>query len=244
MIIIMLIKRRKKTIFTLWEVNGSSFEQTWIPFTQRTAVPNLVEIGPAVQEMKIFKFCQCIFTIFLIISPYKRVGPFIWIKHESSSPKEALCQGWLKMARWFWRRLLNFINVSFLNDLPLEIGGVLHFNKLESPLPKGFGWNWTSCSREDEFWLFRNYLPRKKVGPFIWTSLNPLYPRMHCAKFGWNWPSGSEEDFKISSMYFCYFVIFYPWKRVGPFTRIKLSPHHPRILCAKFGLNWPSDSVE
>ena len=31
---------------------------------------------------------------------------------------------------------------------------------------------------------------------FIWTNLNPLHPRMLCAKFGWNWPSGSgEEDF-------------------------------------------------
>ena len=38
--------------------------------------------------------------------------------------------------------------------------------------------------------------PWKRVGPFIWTNLNPLYPRMFCAKFGWNWPSGSgEEDF-------------------------------------------------
>ena len=36
--------------------------------------------------------------------------------------------------------------------------------------------------------------PWKKVGPFIWTHLNPLYPRMHCAKFGWNWPSGSWEE--------------------------------------------------
>ena len=45
--------------------------------------------------------------------------------------------------------------------------------------------------------------PLKRVGPFIWINLNPLHPRMHCAKFGWNWLSGSgKEDFKISSMYF------------------------------------------
>ena len=29
---------------------------------------------------------------------------------------------------------------------------------------------------------------------FIWTNLNPLQPRMLCAKFGWNWPSGSGEE--------------------------------------------------
>ena len=33
MIIIMLIERRKNPLFTLWEFNGSSFEQTWIEFS-------------------------------------------------------------------------------------------------------------------------------------------------------------------------------------------------------------------
>ena len=30
--------REKKPLFTLWELNGSSFDQTWIPFTQRCNV--------------------------------------------------------------------------------------------------------------------------------------------------------------------------------------------------------------
>ena len=78
----------------------------WIPFTQGCFVPSLVEIGPVVLEKKIFKFRQCICTICVIISPWKRTEPFIW------------------------------------------------------------------------------------------TNLNPLHPRMLCAKFGWNWTSGSgEEDF-------------------------------------------------
>ena len=60
-------------------------------------------------------------------------------KLESPSPKDALCQVWLKLAQWFWtRRFLNFINVFslFRNYLPLEKGGTLHLNKLESPSPK------------------------------------------------------------------------------------------------------------
>ena len=57
---------------------GPSFEQTWIPFTQGCFVPSLVEIGPVVLEKKIFKFHQCIFAICVIISPWKRAGPFIW----------------------------------------------------------------------------------------------------------------------------------------------------------------------
>ena len=87
--------------------------------------------------------------------------------------------------------------------------------------------------------------PWKWVGPFIWTKLNPLHQRMLCAKSGWNWLSGSKEEyFLISSMYFCYFVIISPWKRVGPFIWTKLNPLHPRILCAKFGWNWPCGSGE
>ena len=33
------------------------------------------------------------------------------------------------------------------------------------------------------------------------VNLNPLHPRMLCAKFGWNWPSGSgEEDKNVKSV--------------------------------------------
>ena len=43
--------------------------------------------------------------------------------------------------------------------------------------------------------------PWKRAGPIIWTILNPLYPRMLCAKFGWNWPSGSgEEDENVKNL--------------------------------------------
>ena len=60
------------------------------------------------------------------------------------------------------------------------------------------------------FLLFHYYLPWKRVGPFIWRHLNPLYPRMLCAKFGWNWSGGSwEEDFKfqILKRIFSYYAI-------------------------------------
>ena len=45
--------------------------------------------------------------------------------------------------------------------------------------------------------------PSKRVEPFIWTNLNPLHPRMLCAKFGWNWLSGhgsGEEDEYMKSL--------------------------------------------
>ena len=77
-------KEKKNSLFTLWELNGS-LEQTWKPFTKGCTVLELVEIGPVVIE--IFKFCQCIFVISLL-----------------SLPKDAMCQVWLKLAEWFWRR--------------------------------------------------------------------------------------------------------------------------------------------
>ena len=61
--IITLIKRRKKNIINFMQFIGSSFEETWIPFTQGCFVPSLVEIGSVVLEKKFFEFCQCIFTI-------------------------------------------------------------------------------------------------------------------------------------------------------------------------------------
>ena len=44
-------------------IQVSSFEETWIPFTQECFVPRLVEIGPFVLEKMIFKFRQFIFII-------------------------------------------------------------------------------------------------------------------------------------------------------------------------------------
>ena len=83
--------------------------------------------------------------------------------------------------------------------------------------------------------------PWKRVGAFIWTNLNSLHPRMHCAKFCWNRPSGSgEENFLILSMYFFYLVIISPWKGAGSFIWTNLYPLHPRMHC----VNWYGGSGE
>ena len=59
-------------------------------------------------------------------------------KLESPLPKDALCQVWLKLAQWFWRRFFNIFNIILLFHyyLPLEKGVALYLNKLESPPPK------------------------------------------------------------------------------------------------------------
>ena len=97
-------------------------------------------------------------------------------KLESPSPKDALCQVWLKLAQWFWRRrFLNFVNgfSLFRNYLPLEKGGVLFKKKqLKSPLPKdALCQVWLKLAQWflrrflhfiNVFSIFRNYLPLKK----------------------------------------------------------------------------------
>ena len=115
---------------------------------------------------------------------------------ESSSPKDSLCQIWLKMEQLFWRTFLKVLNVFliFPNYLPFEKGVALHLTKLESPSPKkALSQFWTSGSAEEDFLKFSIYFyyfpiicPLRKAWPFIWTILNPLHPRMLCAKFGWN----------------------------------------------------------
>ena len=45
-------------------------------------------------------------------------------------------------------------------------------------------------------------------------------------------------------MYFCFIVIFSPWKKAGPLMRTNFNPLYRKILCAKFGWNWPSVSGE
>jgi hypothetical protein len=55
------------------------------------------------------------------------------------NPKDDLCQFWLKLAQWFWRR--GFLNdptpiLHFCNHLPFEEDLTIYLNKLEFHLSK------------------------------------------------------------------------------------------------------------
>ena len=126
---------------------------------------------------RFFNFIN-VFSRFRNYLPLQKSGALYLNKIESPSSKDALCQVWLKLARWFWRRrFLNFINVFslFRNYLPLEKGGALHLNKLEFPSPKdALGQVWLKLAQW--FWRkrflnnfniilhFRYYLPLEKGG--------------------------------------------------------------------------------
>ena len=97
-----------------------------------------------------FHISSMYFCSFVIISPSKKAGPFIWMTLNPLHPRMpcAKLPGTLKLAQWFLRRRFSYM----VNVFPL-----LHY-----------------------------HLPLEKGGPFIWTNLNPLHPRMLCAKFDWN----------------------------------------------------------
>ena len=68
----------------------------------------------------------CIFLTF-------ETGLALYLKQfESPLRKDALCQVWLKLALWFWRKISKFVNafLIFYNDLPLMKGLALHMKKL------------------------------------------------------------------------------------------------------------------
>ena len=120
------------TYFHYFVRRGPSFEQAWIPLTQRRFMPNLVEICPVVH----LKIRQYIFAISSVnISPWKRAEPFIWTNLNPLHPRMIYAKFGLKLAKWFWRgRYFKFLNVFSLSwhYLLLEQGGPLHLKKIKS----------------------------------------------------------------------------------------------------------------
>ena len=96
--------REEKTLFTLWEFIGSLFEETWIPFTQGCFVPRLLKFGPVLLEKKIFFNFINVFSLFCNYLPSEKGEALHLNKLESPSPRDTLCQVWLKLAQWFSRR--------------------------------------------------------------------------------------------------------------------------------------------
>ena len=100
--------------------------------------------------------------------------------------------------------LISSIYFRYFKIIPLEKGWGPSFEQSWLPFTQGcivpslveFG----PVGLEKDFLISSLYFchwviisPWKRVGSFIWTNLNPLHPRMHCAKFGWNWHSASGE---------------------------------------------------
>ena len=52
----------EKNSISFLRIEYSIIVKSWFPFTLWRFVPSLVEIGPVVLKMKIYKFDQCILT--------------------------------------------------------------------------------------------------------------------------------------------------------------------------------------
>jgi hypothetical protein len=63
----------------------------------------LIEIGLVVLEKKILKHFQYIFTL-LLLSPLRERQSPSFEQFRIPFPQDDLCQIWLKLAQWFWRR--------------------------------------------------------------------------------------------------------------------------------------------
>ena len=85
-------------------------------------------------EKKIYKF-----PLFCCHLPLEKGRALNLNKHESTLPKDALCQVWLKLVEWFSRRRFSnfvYIFLLFRYFLPLKKSRALHLNKHVCPSPK------------------------------------------------------------------------------------------------------------
>ena len=99
-------------------------------------------------------------------------------KHESSSPKDALCQVWLKLAQWFWRRrgkgesLQTDIRKDRWRATDDRRSEKLTWSFSSGELKMEMGWN-----RDEEFngnlllWPFRYQSPTRR---FKYTLVNTI----------------------------------------------------------------------
>ena len=133
------------------------------PYHPRMLVPRLVEIGSVVLEKRIFLISSMHFPYFVIISPWKRVGPFIWTNLNPLDPKMLLAKfGWNWLSGSWEEDFLISSKYFPCNYLPLKKGGDLHLYKLESPSPKDALWQvWLKLV--DWFWRKRFFKFRQCI---------------------------------------------------------------------------------
>ena len=135
--IITLIKRIKITLLTLWEFIVFSFEEIESPSPKDALCQDWLKLAQWLWRREFFKFN--VFSLFRNYLPLEKSRALHLNKLESPSPEDALCQVWLILARWYWRRrFLKVVNLFLLfpNYLPFGKGVAIHLNNLESPSPK------------------------------------------------------------------------------------------------------------
>jgi hypothetical protein len=155
------------------------------------------------------------FLLFCYYLPLEKGYPLHLYKLESPLPKDDLCNVWLTLTHWFWRR--RFSNDStqfshFCNYLPFEEDLALYVNNLNFSLPNDdLNQVWLKLaswfSRREFFSITTNLCkygfpycgPSLPTGTMMWTILNLHYIRKLSCKNNLFWLSGSvEEDFYMT----------------------------------------------
>ena len=156
-----------------------------------------------------------VFSLFRYYLPLEKGVALHLNRLESSSPKNALRQLWLKLAQLFWRRwFLNFVNVFSLFPyyLPLKKGGALYLNTLESSSPKDAlcqvwlklaQWFWRRIffNFVNVFSLFRyNLLLEKEVCFYVDFRVRKCYYAFHGINYANNLTKSHKPVFLINGM--------------------------------------------
>ena len=82
--------------------NYFPFEKCWGLHLNKVDIP--FTIGLLALEKKIIIDIVNVFLLFHNYLPLEKGGALHLTKLESSSLKYAMCQVWLKLAQWFWRK--------------------------------------------------------------------------------------------------------------------------------------------
>ena len=103
-------------------------------FTQGCFVQRLVEIGSVVLEKRFFLISSMYFRKFIIISLWKRAGPFIWKKNLIPFTQKCFMQSLVESGSMVLMKIIFLIlSMYFPYYLPLEKCEALCLNKHESP---------------------------------------------------------------------------------------------------------------
>ena len=80
-----------------------AFEQNLFSSSKDTLWPVCLKLARWFWRRECFNFINIFFVFSNYLPPEKGVAVH-WNKFLLSSPKDALCQVWLKVVKWFWRR--------------------------------------------------------------------------------------------------------------------------------------------
>ena len=207
---------RKKKPISSWELNGSLLKSL-NPLHQGAFWQVWLKLAQLLWRRKFLKLSMY-FWYLLIISPYY-------------TPRKRSFGGYIVilMFKVVWTNMNPLLQGCFVSSL-VEIGTVVLEKKILNFI--------------NVFSLFRYYLPLGKDMTLHMNKIEFPSPKYASRQV---WLKLATRFWRIRFLNFFYVFLLFdsPWKWTWHFNcTIFTSSFHQRILCAKFGYNWPSGSGE